>query len=172
MSNTAETFWANVQKKAGNGCWPWLKYKDKFGYGKYLWGTKVKLAHRIAFELAFRAPTESESICHQCDNPSCCNPSHLFAGTHSDNMRDLAFKGRLNGPAKLTAEQYGEIKALLAEGKLKQKAIAKLYGIAESHVTNIKQGVTPTSDSVAGTKLAYKANTPEQMLITPTTQGK
>lgn len=35
---------------------------------------------------------------HTCDNPPCCNPSHLKAVTHGENMRDMILKKRRQMP--------------------------------------------------------------------------
>ena len=60
-------------------------------------------------------------ICHRCDNPPCCNPNHLFAGTHDENMRDMVKKGRSqhgenHSSRKLNGHQVIEIRQMYAGG--------------------------------------------------------
>jgi hypothetical protein len=33
-------------------------------------------------------------VMHKCDNPPCCNPSHLELGTRKQNLQDSAARGR------------------------------------------------------------------------------
>ena len=78
-----------------NGCWNWTRGKIKDGYGHIKVDGKTHKVHRISamiflnFEL-----TSGLCVCHQCDNPSCFNPKHLFIGTHQDNYDDMFVKGR------------------------------------------------------------------------------
>jgi hypothetical protein len=76
-------------------CWPWKGGMNNKGYGKFKFLGKTVSAHRIAFLFEYGyLPKKPHEVCHTCDNPPCCNPTHLFEGTRSDNMRDCVKKGR------------------------------------------------------------------------------
>lgn len=76
-------------------CWNWTAGKSKAGYGHFWLRGKSFGAHRIAMMLHTGILDQSMLVCHTCDNPSCCNPSHLFYGTPLDNMLDKVSKGRI-----------------------------------------------------------------------------
>lgn len=77
------------------GCWDWNLYKSESGYGVTSWRRKQgQRVNRIVWMLWNGEIPENMLVCHRCDRPQCCNPNHLFLGTHEDNMRDMAQKGR------------------------------------------------------------------------------
>lgn len=77
-------------------CWLWTGSVDKDGYGRVRFGGRRELAHRVAWTLEHGPIPDGMEVRHLvCDNPPCCRPEHLALGTHSDNMRDAAAKGRL-----------------------------------------------------------------------------
>lgn len=88
----AERFWEKVKKY--NKCWEWIGYKDYNGYGKIHVNGKALLAHRVSFSINVEPVEQSIVIMHICDNPSCVRPDHLRKGTQTDNLRDMAKKGR------------------------------------------------------------------------------
>jgi len=51
-------------------------------------------AHRDSFEAFKGHIPEGKWILHQCDNPQCVNPDHLFVGGRKANINDRQSKGR------------------------------------------------------------------------------
>lgn len=91
-----ERFWARVDKRGPDECWPWTGSTNKQGYGCWSFksGEGPINAHRIAYGLTHNGIPGRLHILHSCDNPPCCNPAHLDAGTHADNMVDMRVRGR------------------------------------------------------------------------------
>lgn len=102
-----------------------------------------KVAPVVAWELTNGDIPEGQRVCHRCDNPTCCNPTHLFLGTQAENIHDCIKKGRRNafGIQKLHEPQVLEIRGLAAKG-FPHAHIAKHYGIARNTVTGIVNGAS------------------------------
>jgi hypothetical protein len=96
-------FWGMVKIGGKDDCWVWTGCKLPTGYGHYRKTKSCQLyAHRTAFELTNGPIPDGLEVCHTCDNPPCCNPNHLWIGTHLDNVHDRDMKGRgRNGQNKI-----------------------------------------------------------------------
>lgn len=87
--------WAKIDASSGaSSCWPWTATRMKTGYGMISVAGKGRKATRVVWEVVFGPIPEGFHVLHRCDNPPCCNPAHLFLGTHVDNMADKRAKGR------------------------------------------------------------------------------
>lgn len=85
--NTDEDFWAKIDVGSEDECWDWLWACFENGYGKFKQNYQSTKAHRKALTLAKgEAPSDRPLALHICNNRKCCNPKHLFWGTHQDNM--------------------------------------------------------------------------------------
>ena len=142
--NLTKRFWLKVAIRNNNECWNWKASIKPNGYGQFRLKEKIKYAHRTAWELTNGKIPDDICILHYCDNPKCCNPNHLFLGTHQDNIADRVAKGRTargskHYKAKLTEDNVKDIKKLLSNGIL-QKRIAKIYSVTSSIICDINRG--------------------------------
>jgi hypothetical protein len=138
-----ERFWAKVDKRGPDECWPWIGGLDRKGYGRLSATGEQRLikTHRLAWELANGRPVPAGlCVCHTCDRPECCNARHLWIGTIADNDRDKVIKGRvLRGEAlpnsKLSEDSVREIRRRYARGGILQRELAQEFGISANHVS-------------------------------------
>ena len=137
-----ERFWRHVDRRGPDECWPWLGGKNASGYGRFNQG----YAHRFALELAHGPMEPGRYACHRCDNPSCVNPAHLFAGTAEENQQDSRVKGRMrkatgltSRAAKLTPEQVREARAV-ENGEV--SALARRFGVNPTTLWALRHGKT------------------------------
>lgn len=81
------------------GCWIWQRKRTRHGYGlmgRGGGGSNEIMTHRASWIIHWGPIPDGMHVLHECDNPPCCNPNHLSIGTHDDNMKDAARKGRTN----------------------------------------------------------------------------
>lgn len=148
--------WNNYNKQfildritiASTGCWEWNMQIDAKGYGRVAKGAGDVLVHRLSYRLFKGEILPMLNVLHECDNPACCNPEHLFLGTQAENVADAVSKGR-KGPVpqgwnesrKISQEKRLEVLKLTAEGYKTGEVVTKL-NISRTAVKLIKsQGI-------------------------------
>lgn len=138
--NTIESVWSNIAITHQDQCWLWKLSVTDRGYGQASFNGKIIRAHRLIFKLTngYLPPV----VMHTCDNPPCCNPNHLVAGTIKLNMEDMVKKGRSSRGEdhhknKLSKLDIITIRKLCSE-KISRKEIADRFGINQSYVGFIK----------------------------------
>ena len=159
MTHSTSSFWGKVKIGDRGECWEWTGYTSKgkrnrkgHCYGRIdIFGVKGAYVHRVAYFLArpgkisLSIGKDDLEVCHTCDNPICCNPRHLYLGTHEDNMRDMALSSRaycsqllsVETPrAKLTADEVRAIRLKVKEG-MQRIELAHLYDVSLSTIKGV-----------------------------------
>lgn len=127
-------FWNRVEIKEPDECWPWRGMTTDKGYGLLKQRGQRVRAHRVAYELHHGISPGSLNVCHRCDNRVCCNPNHLFLGTHAENVADRVDKGR--SWHKLSNDEIVEIRHLFDAG-IDVGLIAVRFNICRDHARRI-----------------------------------
>ncbi len=149
-----ERFWDKVNKNGPvpehcpeiENCWVWTGCTMKNGYGHLRYLDRDWLAHHFIFFVEGCDIPNGMIVCHSCDNPSCVRWSHLWLGTHKENMRDCMSKSRFynnnwsigerNGNAKLAESQVREILFLFRQG-MPLKILVERFNSKRSTIDHI-----------------------------------
>lgn len=132
-------FWRYTDKKAPGDCWLW-KGARKGGKGSDYGSLDRVRAHRLSWMIhsdQWDLPS-SVFICHRCDVPLCVNPSHLFAGSHADNMADMVAKGRARSVMQPKLSRASIIELSRFEGHA--QVAADRYGVSLATAQAIMSG--------------------------------
>jgi len=146
--DSVSLFWAKVGRAAPSGCWVWTGATNPSGYGQITRRGHRIAAHRFSYELSHGPVPPSLDVLHHCDNPPCVNPAHLFLGTHSDNMLDMARKrrrvwvsprGTQNSMARLTDDDVRAIRLGYETGQEYMSEIARRFGVSKTTISRLIQ---------------------------------
>ena len=142
-------FWQKVDKSGE--CWLFTGAKLIGGYGHFKLHGTYPSAHRFSYTLFYGAIPPGLHVLHQCDNPPCVRPQHLFLGTDLDNQQDSRRKGRARPLSAATPRLYGEnhpqakltfanvraMRALAASQPIRIDKIAEKYGVSPSAISQV-----------------------------------
>jgi hypothetical protein len=142
-----ERFWRYVEKRGLDECWPWQGEIAENGYGRlFIGGKKRRIqAHVYSYQLHGGILKDQLLALHTCNNKSCVNPKHLYAGTTLQNAQDAVRNGRYrngeaNGNSKLTIDK---VRFIRANGDLYTHAqLARIVGVSSTQVHNILHRIT------------------------------
>ena len=121
------------------GCHIWSGH-TVYGYGYTGYGGTTGRVHRKVYEAVNGPIPEGMLVLHKCDVRACCNPKHLFLGTHAENMKDMTDKkrqavGEKVGGAKLTPEQV----KIILNTKRKTNYLSQLFGISKTNIKDVRR---------------------------------
>jgi hypothetical protein len=141
----------------GTRCWIWTGSRRMSGYGELRIRRRYKnpmLATRLSWELHYGTIPHGLCVLHECDNPACINPEHLFLGTVADNNHDKTRKGRQARGARLIARcrigrerspnflKEVDVIFIRAHPELSGVALAARFGVDCSTISRVRTGNT------------------------------
>ena len=137
-------FWEKVNKDGptmphmDTPCWIWLGTYSSNGYSSVTVNGRGTTAYRLSWLIHSGEIPDNLFVLHKCDNPKCVNPTHLFLGTHGDNMRDMFAKGRWKVKQnKLNKRVADQIRDFYATGCYTQQDLARLFNVHQGTISYV-----------------------------------
>jgi hypothetical protein len=141
-------FWSYVHRRQDHQCWNWVgsTMQKRGGYGQLrLNGTTYK-AHRVSWLIHFGKLPDEPVLRHMCNNPLCCNPTHLLPGSYKDNHDDMRQANRMFVPVSPKGEEHhssrlteDQVLAIFQSDRPGTELAAK-YGVTKSMISRIRTG--------------------------------
>lgn len=133
-----QRFWSKVDKT--ESCWNWTGATNPRGYGKITIRGRTVSAHRLSFIFAGGIVGSGKGVLHTCDNTSCVNPDHLYAGTQKDNNHDAYNRRRRlppSGNPKISRYASESIRKEYMNKQTTMERLAVRFGIGYSQIWRI-----------------------------------
>jgi hypothetical protein len=139
--NNPKPWFLSKLTTATSGCMEWSGSLSGNGYGKVKFKGKQMGAHVFSWIIHNGEFQPGLMVLHKCDNRKCCNPDHLFIGTHAENMKDGVSKKRFHS---LRGEDHpkhkltkGDVEAIRMS-TMTQYSLAALFEVNQSTIQRIK----------------------------------
>jgi len=120
-----------------NDCHEWQSTMHRDGYGKFwLNGGQIQ-AHRASYLIHCGEIPRGAWVLRKCDNRKCVNPEHLYLGDSKQNSHDRTNRLRYGCRSGLTTEDVNTIRAIYGTGRYSQTKIGVMFGVDQTHISNI-----------------------------------
>lgn len=132
----------------GDSCLRWPFSRDRDGYGQFGLHGRVNKAHRWMCEAMHGPPPSPQHhAAHECGqgHGGCVNPHHLRWKSPAENALDRLKHGTVRDDKgrklrKLTHAQVLDILAL--KGKKSHVELGRMFGVSDSAIRKIQQGIS------------------------------
>lgn len=130
FSKTKKRFEDKYLINKETGCWEWQAGLDGKGYSAFCVRKRMKIGHRISYNIYVGEIPKGLVIDHLCKNIKCVNPAHMEPVTQKDNIL------RGEAPSSLQAQQthcleghplFGENLFITKDGKRVCRQCRKNY---------------------------------------------
>jgi hypothetical protein len=137
-----------------SGCHIWQRSTKPNGYGQLTFRMRRLMAHRAAWIARHGPIARGHEVCHRCDERRCCNPDHLYLGSHAENMAEMKVKrralrrlplerGRDDPLAGVAEAGLAEVRLFIGDREYVGRAVVRPFDPARAGATALRPAPAP-----------------------------